>query len=80
MTGEYVFLNSNEYVKDGTRRCFSTFCDLNGSVTSFNSSGFQGVFPDPFSICTLDFQIQQFGRSASFVLENLSVTGKLVSK
>lgn len=81
MTGEYVYLNKNEYTKDGERRCYASFADVNGNVINFNASAVNSSFPEAFSVCQLDFQVQQFGQGrTAFILERFDIVGKLVEK
>lgn len=78
MNGTFIFLNKNSYTKDGSYRCYSSFADVSGNVLSFNSSVYQGEFPDAFSVCSVDFEVQQFGNNSSFILKDIKVTGSLV--
>lgn len=79
MQGSFVFLNKNSYTKDGNYRCYASFADGQGNVLSFNASAYQGQFPQVFSICHLDFDVQQFGNNnTAFILSKLQVTGRLV--
>lgn len=81
MQGEFIFLNQNSYVKDGQRRAYASFADVQGNVLNFNASAVSATFPDPFSICSLTFEVQQFGNGKSaFLLEKFDVTGQLVAK
>lgn len=80
MQGQFVFLSKNAYTaKDGSYRCYASFADSKGNVVNFNASGYQNEFPDPFCVCSVDFDVQQFGNgSSSFILNNLDALNKLV--
>lgn len=76
---DLVFLNANFYEKDSQPRCYVTFASLEkGEIFSFAAHHWKrSDQPDPFSICCVTGEIRQFGRSASFILHDLSVTGQL---
>lgn len=79
MQGQFIFLNSNAYTKDNQYRCYASFADTSGKILSFNASAFQGNLPEPFAVCNVDFEVNQFGNgSTSFILSKLDVTGKLI--
>lgn len=80
MQGQFVYLAKNAYTaKDGGYRCYAAFADSKGNVVNFNASGYQGNFPEPFGVCSVDFDVQQYGNgSSSFILNSLEVIDKLV--
>lgn len=79
MNGTFIYLNKNSYTKDGNYRCFASFASSDGNVLSFNASACQQDWPVPFSVCRLDFDIQQFGNNGtSFILKDFEVAGRLV--
>lgn len=80
MTGQFVFLNENHYTKDNEYRCYASFADSQGKVLSFNASAVSGSFPDAFSICNLDFDMQVYGKSQALILNKFEIVGKMVSK
>lgn len=81
MSGEYVYLNHNSYTKDGERRCYAAFVDQGGNVVNFNAAAIlDSSFPVAFSICNLNFSMQQFGRSTAFILESIETVGSMIPK
>lgn len=81
MTGQFIYLSKNAYTdKNGNPRCYASFADESGSVLQFNGVALPASsFPDPFSVCDLTFDVQQFGNgSTAFILNACNVTGKMV--
>lgn len=79
MEGTFIYLNNNSYTKDGNYRCYATFVSKDGKVLTFNASAYQGNFPEPFSLCDVVFDMQQYGNNqTSFILKSFVVSGKLV--
>lgn len=78
MQGQFIFLNGNTYTKDGEKRSYASFADTQGAVLNFNATAIQQEFPEAFSICMLEFQVQQFaGGKSAFILEKIEVIGQL---
>ena len=79
---DLVFLNANFYEKDGNERCYAQFASLSdGQLFTFASHQWRKADqPSVYSICDINGDIRQFGRSASFVLHDLVVRGQLVAE
>lgn len=82
MQGTFVYLNHNSYDKDGRYHCYATFADGQGNILNFNAALVGGslTWPKPFDICHLNFNVQQYGKNSSFILESVEVTSSLVDK
>lgn len=83
MTGEFIFLNKNAYTdKNQNYRCYASFADESGRVINFNGVAIPAsAYPEPFSVCNLTFDVQQFGNgSTAFILNSCDVIGQLLKK
>lgn len=79
--GVLVFLNANFYEKDGEPRCYAQFAQSNGEVISFDARVLRpDQAPEPFCLCEVVGQMRQYGRSVTFVLQTLTVKGRLVEE
>lgn len=77
MQGQFVFLNENHYTKDGDYRCYASFADSQGKVLNFNACAANVTFPEPFTVCDLDFDMQVFGKSQALIMNKLNVIGTM---